>query len=269
MRGDGREAAALDDGDDTTLGLDTTSCLRVVDVGDELPFVGAHLQRERTLRGLRQHHVRLESQADLAGQPESIETARREHDRVEPALAALPQARVDVPAQRLDGERRLEREKLRATSRRRRADAHPRTDRVRAAQRVPRILALEVCPDREALRIARRHVFRRVDSDVDAVLEQGFLELLHEHAARADLAERLRAVLVARGRNGDQRDLDARSAQPRRSELGLREREPTAAAADADQHSARAFASTARRTLRRAGGRGRMRSEPATATADP
>ena len=56
---------------------------------------------------------------------EPVEAARGEDDRVEPALAALAQPRVDVAAQRLDRERRLEREQLRLPPHRRRADAHP------------------------------------------------------------------------------------------------------------------------------------------------
>ena len=93
-------------------------------------------------------------------------------------------------------------------------------------------------PTTRPVGIGRRHVLRRVHRDVDALLEQRLLELLDEDAARADLAERLRAVAVAGGRDRHERDLDARRAQARGSELGLREREPTAAAADADQHSA-------------------------------
>jgi hypothetical protein len=91
-----------------------------------------------------------------------------------------------------------------------------------------------------------------VNGDVDAMLEQRFLELLHEDAARADLAERLRPVAVARGRDRHEGDLDPRCAQARGGELGLREREPTAAAADADQHSGNASARTGRRATRHA-----------------
>src|SRR5436309_65640 len=54
----------------------------------------------------------------------------------------------------------------------------------------------------------------------------------------------------------------------RDGKLRLREREPTAAAADADQHSVPVFAPTARRTSHRAGARERTRSVPATAAAD-
>ena len=73
-----------------------------------------------------------DAQADLVREPEPVEAAGREHDRVEPALARLAQARVDVAAQRLDRERRLEREQLRAAAHRRGADAHAGPDRVGA-----------------------------------------------------------------------------------------------------------------------------------------
>jgi hypothetical protein len=88
--------------------------------------------------------------ADLGAEAEAVEAARGEHDRVEPALAALAQARVDVSAQRLDRERRLEREQLRLPPCGRGADAHARPDLGRAAERVARIVALEVCADDEA-----------------------------------------------------------------------------------------------------------------------
>ena len=52
--------------------------------------------------------------SDLGVQAEAVETTGGQHDRVEAALAALAQPRVDVAAQRLDRERRLEREQLRA-----------------------------------------------------------------------------------------------------------------------------------------------------------
>src|SRR5207302_9377916 len=51
-----------------------------------------------------------------------------------------------------------------------------------------------------------------------------------------DLPERFRPVAIARGGDRNQRDLDTVPAQPGCGELGLREREPTAAGADANQH---------------------------------
>src|SRR5581483_5292240 len=94
-------------------------------------------------------------------------------------------------------------------------------------------------------------------------------ELLHEDAARADLAERLRAVAVAGCRDRDERMLDPRRMQPRSGELRLREREPTAATADADQHSASACAPADRRSSRRGDAPARTPSGPAAAAAGP
>jgi hypothetical protein len=72
--------------------------------------------------------------------------------------------------------------------------------------------------------------------DVDAARKQRLLELLHEDASTPDLAERSRSVAIARGRDRDERDLDPRPPQRLRGPLGLGEREPTAARADAKKH---------------------------------
>ena len=77
-----------------------------------------------------------------------------------------------------------------------------------AAERVARILARRVRADGEPLGVRRGHVLGGVDGDVDPAREQRLLELLDEDAARADLAERLRSVAVARRRDRDERDLD-------------------------------------------------------------
>jgi hypothetical protein len=65
------------------------------------------------------------SHADLGGETEAVEPARGEQDRIETALASLAKPRVDVPAQRLDRETRLEGEKLCTPARGRGADPHP------------------------------------------------------------------------------------------------------------------------------------------------
>ena len=115
--------------------------LAVVPARDEILLTDAHLQRQRTLPGLGQHHLGVEPEPDLGVEPEPVETARGEHDGVEATLAPLAQPRVDVPAQRLDRERRLEREQLGPAAGRGGADPHPGPDRAGAAERVARILA--------------------------------------------------------------------------------------------------------------------------------
>ena len=95
-----------------------------------------------------------------------------------------------LPAQRLDRERRLEREQLCAAPGRGGADPHPRPQLRGAAERVPRILPRRVRADGQALDVGRGHVLGRVDGDVDPAGEQRLLELLDEDAAAPDLAER-------------------------------------------------------------------------------
>src|SRR5262245_63815441 len=107
-------------------------------------FALAHLQRERALCGLWQQLLRVEAPADLVRETEPVEAARCEHDGVELPFVALAQARVDVAAQRLDPQRRLEREQLRLSAHGRSADAHAGADLVRAAQGVAWLVAPEV-----------------------------------------------------------------------------------------------------------------------------
>ena len=137
---------------------------------------------------------------------------------------------------------------------RRRADAVPIRipGRIASApQRASRGSSRRVyAPTASPSSVGRGHVLRRVHGDVDAALEQRLLELLHEHAAGADLAERPRAIAVARGRDRHERDLDPGPAQRLGGALGLGEREPTAAGADAKQHSTAGSRCAARRTAR-------------------
>ena len=150
-------------------------------------------------------------------------------------FAALPQTCIDVPAERLDRQLGLQRQQLGLSPHGRCADAHPRSKLRSAAKRVASILSVEVGAYGEAVGVGRGHVLGRMDGDVDPPGEQRLLDLLDEHAARADLAERLRPVFVARGRDRDERDLDTVAPQPIGRELGLRQREPATAAADPDQ----------------------------------
>src|SRR5207302_2891240 len=127
-------------GDTGPLRLDATSRLRVVGGAGEIALAFTDLQRECALPRLGDDLVRLEAVTDLGREAEPIEAAGRQHDRVEPALAALAQPGVDVPAQGLDRESRLEREQLRLAAHGGGADAHPRTDLLPAAERITRIV---------------------------------------------------------------------------------------------------------------------------------
>ena len=68
-----------------------------------------------------------------------------------------------------------------------------------------------------------------MDSDVDPAGEQRLFDLLDENAAGADLAEGLRTVTVANGRDGNESDVQVgiRPPQSLRGELRLDQGEPT------------------------------------------
>ena len=104
------ETAAAHGGHDGALRLDALPRLGIVRRRDEVLVVRPHLESERALPRLGEHRLRLEAVADLVAEPEPVEPARCEHDRVEPALPALAQTGVDVAAQRLDREHRIERQ---------------------------------------------------------------------------------------------------------------------------------------------------------------
>ena len=84
------QATTADRCDTGALGLDPPPRLRIVGAHDERLLAGAHLQRQRALSRLGQKLVGREAVGDLARQPEPLEPAGREHDRVQTALAALP-----------------------------------------------------------------------------------------------------------------------------------------------------------------------------------
>src|SRR5947207_8284662 len=86
---------------------------------------------------------------------------------------------------------------------------------------------------------------------VDPPCQQRLLDLLDEDTARADLAERLRPVAVARGRDRHQRDLDSRAPQQLARLLCLRQREPRAARADPDERQTETSSRSGSRSTRR------------------
>jgi len=106
-----------------------------------------------------------------------------------------------------------------------------------------------------------------VHGDVDPPAEERLLELLHEDAARPDLAERPLPVAVAGRRDRDERDLEAGLSKAIGNEAGLGEGKPTAAGADANEHGNSSRAASAGRTARCAAAPGRRRSEPARGAA--
>ena len=237
MRGDRREAAAADERDAAALGLDAPARLRVVGRLHEGFLAGAHLQGERALAGLGEHLRRVEAQPDLASSPSlsspqaaSTTASRPRSPRLRNRVSMLPRSgsieSVGSSASSC-ARRRTEAVPMRIPGRI--ASAPHSASRGSSRGRVG--------ADREPVGVGRGHVLGRVDGDVDPPLEQRLLELLDEDAAGSDLAEGPRAIAVARSGDRHERDLDPGPAQPLRGQLSLGESEPTAAGADADQHS--------------------------------
>ena len=212
VRGDRREAAAADRGHDRPLGLDTAPRLRVVGRADEMLLARAHLQRERALRRLRQQLVRLEAMADLAGRGRAGRgrTPRARSRRARARRACAAACRCCRAAAR-----------SRASARARAAARAAAPTRCRS--RMPgRTASAPQSASRGSSRARYAPTTRPSGSDEVMsfaectatsmrCVEQRLLELLHEDAARADLAERLRPVAVAGGRDRHERDLDPRA----------------------------------------------------------
>ena len=236
--GDRRQAAAADERDAASLRLDAAARLGIVNGGDELL-----LARRAPAAQARPGPPPAASRSGSKRWPISCARPSRSSPQAARTTASSPRSpRLRSRVSMLPRSGSIESVGSSASScARRRAEAVPMRmpgrSGARAAERVARILSRRVGADREPVGVRRRHVLGGVDGDVDPPFEQRLLELLHEHAAGADLAERLRAVAVARGRDRHERDLDPGPAQRGRRALGLGEREPTAAGADAKQHS--------------------------------
>src|SRR2546426_3255566 len=170
--GDRGETTATDHRDARPLGLDAAPRVSVIRRCDEILLAGSHLERKSALTRFRHHHAGVEAKTDLACETETVETASRQHDRVETALPALAQTRIDVAAQWFDRKGRLESEELCTPSDRCGADAHPGAEPGSAAERVTGILALEVGTDHQPVRVRRSHVFRGMNRNVDPPREQ-------------------------------------------------------------------------------------------------
>ena len=234
VRRDGREAAAADQRDAAPLGVDPR-----VRLGDRRPGRRAPPRPPGPGARARPAPPRAASREGSSRSPISASSPKRSRPHAASTIASRPRSpRLRRRVSMLPRSGSIERVGSSASSwARRRAEAVPiripGPDRVRAAERVARILALGVGADDEALDVRGGHVLRRVHGDVDAALEQRLLELLDEDPAGADLAERARAVAVARRRDRHERDLDAptaRNASAARSawvSASLLPREPT------------------------------------------
>ncbi len=97
----------------------------------------------------------------------------------------------------------------------------------------------------------RREVLGRVDGEVGPPVEDGLLDLLHEHARPADGPDRDVGALVAGRRHDDELDV---AAEEGGDPLGLPERQPAAPGGDAQRghatEPARAYGSRSKRAER-------------------
>ena len=182
-----------------------------------------------------------------------------------PRSPALAQAGVDVSAQRLDREGRLERQQLGppANGRRSRSSsrgAAPQPHRARPVGPRARCRHRRLRPSTSSTSCPSPSARPRRCAG-----EERLLQLLDEHASGADLPEGARSITVSGGGHRYEGDLDARPAERLDRLLGLRQREPTTARPDAQQHgSGAARRCGSRRTRASTGGEcARRRSAPA------
>ena len=199
-----------------------------------LGVVVAALDRERALRDLREHDVRLEHLGRLGVPTEPVERGDRDDDRVdsggplETGLDVAPQAgELKVGPQR--GE-------LRATAHRSGRDERAGGETVERApdERVARVGPLGDRREHEPGVGRRRQILRRVHRDVGATVEHGLLDLLHEHSGAAEPVDLDVAVLVAARRH----DHELRGpAEQRDHPLRLPARERTPASRDFHGHT--------------------------------
>ena len=273
VRGHGSEAAAADERDAAALGLDAPSRLRVVRRRDQLLLAGAHLQA-RASPGRLRAAARPDRSAARSPPRARAGRARTPRARRHPGLArhaCASACRCCRAAARSTASARA-RAAARGGARRRCRSACPAGSRLRrrarredpraAGRRRRRVLR---CPSRSCPWPSgrRRRSGPRASASSSSLTK----------TPRAPISPNgPRPVAVARRRDRHERDLDPGPAQPLCGLLRLGEREPTAAGADADQHSFAGRRASTRRSpaSRSAGcsaGCGRTPSAPAAAAA--
>ena len=154
----------------------------------------------------------------------------------------LAQPRLDVAAQRHDaqvGARALG-DRLpaqRGGAERRALRQLGERARLAADEHVARVFALEAGRQHQPGRQHGRHVLGRMHGEIDAAVEQRFLDLLGEQALAADLRQRPVLDGVAGGADDDELDRrlvhPERRGQPRAHGARLHQRQRAAARADA------------------------------------
>ena len=203
--------------------------------------------RDAVGRGQQRRYPRLEAEA--------LQSRRGEHDRAEPLVVQLSQARVDVAAHGHEPGSRQEHRELgdaadaaRADRRRgaqRRNCGRRLRERRRARQheRVARIFARQHRRHPQARRKLRRHVLRRVDRQIDPLGQERLFDFLDEEPLAARVGERLVLDSIARRLDDDELGSAAPPFEQGRDGPRLPERQLAASRADAQRgrHDARSF----------------------------
>jgi uroporphyrinogen decarboxylase len=143
--------------------------------------------------------------------------------RLNRAVGALRQPRVDIAAQGDDPQVRTAMQQQRLATQRRGADDGALRQLVDARevardQYVACVFARQERRDGQPGRLRRRHVLHAVDGGVDATLQQGFLDLLNEQSLAAGFGEWPILNHVARG--PDHHDLDGAGRRERGYAMG-------------------------------------------------
>ncbi len=177
----------------------------VVERGEELAHLAiifTTLDAERALPHRGERHLGLEDIRRARFEREAHETGTRENDRIAFACVDFLEARVDVAAHGNDleiGSRRLQ---AHGAAEARSADLRSWRQRekrsvLRRDEHVPRVLTLRNTRNEESRRENARHVLDRVHGEARAIVEERFLDLLHEEAFSAHFGEGTILDLVA------------------------------------------------------------------------
>ncbi len=142
-------------------------------------------------------------------QSQPLETRRRQDNRVELAVLQLRESRIDIAAQRLDGQIRAHQPELRLAAQARAAD--PRTLRQRvqrrpgpADQRIRVVGPFENRCQAKAGGHLGRDILHGMDGDIRLARLHRNFEFLDEQALAADFLQAAIENLVAAGRHRDE-----------------------------------------------------------------
>ena len=151
----------------------------------------------------------------MATQTQALEAGGGEQDGVVLAFLKLAQASVDVAAQGVDIQVRIDRAQLRLAAQTGSADAGAgrkiaQTRVLARNESVPRVLPLRDGDQLETGGQVHGHILDRVHGEVGAAFRHGRFQLLHEQTLATDARERRIENLVALGGHAEQLDLQTR-----------------------------------------------------------